>query len=124
MRKTKYFKTFKKKSDCDVIRDDVSSFFGSIGNCFDTALDDKKSKMQVVGSILGVFIPTGKLFIDGATCIVKNTPKAVTTIANAKRELTDTAAEEYHKFQREKQEKALEEKISKLKHKSKKKLLN
>lgn len=115
MRKTKYFKTFKKKSDCDVIRDDFGSLFGSIGNCFDTALDNKKSKMQVVGSIFKVFIPTGKLLVDGATCVVKNAPKTVATIANAKRELTDTAEEEYHKFQREKQEKALEEKIEKLK---------
>jgi len=119
MRKAKYFKTFKKKSDCDVIRDDFGSLFGSIGNCFDTALDNKKSKMQVVGSIFRVFIPTSKLLVDGTTCIIKNTPKAVATIANAKRELTDTATEEYHKFQREKKEKALEEKISKLKYKSK-----
>ncbi len=120
MKKNNYeiqtYTSFEKKNDCDVILDDVESLFGSIGNCFETAFDERKTKMQVMGSILSILKPTTKLLWDGTSCAVKNTPKAVTAIANVKRELTDTITEEYHEYQKELKEQALEEKIAQLKN--------
>ncbi len=112
------YKSSQKKNDCDVILDDVDSFFGSIGNCFDTAFDEKKSKMQVVGSIFGILKPASKLIWDGTSCAVKNTPKAIATVADAKRKLTDGITEEYTKYQKELKEDALDEKIRRLKNNS------
>ena len=108
------YKPIKKQSDCDVIMDDFDNLFGSIGNCLETALDEKKSKMQVVESIFGLLKPTGKLLWDGTSCVVKNTPKAVVTVANAKREITDKITDEFQKHQKEMKEKALEDKMTRL----------
>ena len=109
------YKSSQNKSDCDVILDDVDSLFGSIGNCFDTAFDEKKSKMQVVGSIFGLLKPASKLLWDGTSCAVRHTPKAIATVADAKRKLTDGITEEYAKYQKELKEDALNEKIKRLK---------
>ncbi|MCD6653567.1 MAG: hypothetical protein LT067_02195 [Sulfurovum sp.] len=110
------YRPAQKKSDCEVILKDVENIFGSIGNCFDTALDDKKSKMQVVGGIFGIGKSLLKFGWDAASCVVKHTPKAIATVANAKRELTDTIQEEYRNHQRQIQEDALDEKIRQLKY--------
>ena len=110
-------KRMKKKSDCDVIKGDVENVFGSIGNCFDAALDEKKSKLQVFGSFYGIGASLLKLGFDGTVCTVKHTPKALATVANVKRELTDNITDEYQKFQKEIKEDALNEKIKKLKNK-------
>lgn len=120
MAKKKYkmelYKPSKKKSDCDIILDDVENFFGSIGDCLDTALDERKSKMQVVGGVFGIGKSLLKFGWHGTTCVVKNTPKAIATVASAKRELTDALSEEYEKYQKEVKEDALNEKIKQLKH--------
>jgi len=50
--------------------------------------------------------------------------KPLQLLPDAKRELTDTITEEYHKYQKEQKEKELDDKIAQLKHKSKTKLLN
>lgn len=105
----------KSESDCDILLKDVENVFGSIGKCFDSALDDRKSKMQVAGSVFGILGATTKFLFHGTTCVVKNTPKAIATVANAKRELTDTIANEYQQYQKEIKEDALNEKIKQLK---------
>ena len=105
----------KSKSDCNILSNDLENVFGSIGKCFDNALDDRKSKMQVAGSVFGILGATTKFLFHGSTCVVKNTPKAIATVANAKRELTDTIANEYQLYQKELKEDALNEKIKQLK---------
>ncbi len=106
-----------KKSDCDVILNDVENVFGSIGSCVDAALDEKKSKMQVVGGLFGILGSTGKLLLRGTGCAIKHTPKALATVASVKRELTDTISDEYASYQKQLKEDALNEKIKQLKHK-------
>ena len=110
MRKRKHTKT-----DCDLLLNDVENVFGSIGQCFDAAFDDKQSKMDVTKSIFGIGKNLLKFGFTGTTCIVKNTPKAIATVASVKRELTDTITDEYTKYQREQKEQALLEKIENLK---------
>lgn len=105
----------KSESDCDILLNDVENVFGNIGTCFDNVLDDRKSKMQVAGSVFGILGATTKFLFHGTTCVVKNTPKALATVANAKRELTDTIANEYQEYQKELKEDALNEKIKQLK---------
>ncbi len=119
MKKSKYELDMygKKENDCDVILNDVENIFGSIGNCIDTALDEKKSKMQVVGSLFGIGKSIARFGWDATRCAVKHTPKAIATVASAKRELTETISGEYQKFQKEIKEKELEEKIAQLKRK-------
>jgi len=85
--------------------------FGSIGECFDAALDEKKSKTDVAKGVFEIVKSLLKFGFDGTKCIVKHTPKAVVTVANAKRELTENIGSEYQKFQKEQKEQALEEKI-------------
>lgn len=123
MKNTKYgldqYNPIKRQSDCDVILDDFDDLFGSIGNCLDAAFDEKKSKMQVIGGIFGLLKPASKLLWDGTSCAVKNTPKAIATVASIKREITDTVTEEYYKYKKELKEQELAEKIAQLKEKSK-----
>ena len=105
----------KQKTDCDVILNDVENVFGSIGSCFDVAFDDKKSKMDVAKGIFGVGKNILKFGWDTGSCAVKHTPKAIATVADAKRKLVDGATEEYSKYQKELKEDALNEKIKQLK---------
>ena len=103
-----------KKSDCNIILDDVEGVFGSIGTCFDTIVDEKKSKMQVAGSFFGFLGSTTKLLWHGTGCAVKHTPKAVATVVAVKRELTETITEEHYKYQKEQKEMELEAQIKKI----------
>ncbi len=109
----------RKKSDCDLILDDVENVFESIGGCFESAFDEKKSKMQVIGGIFGIGKSVLKLGWNGATCAVKHTPQAVVTVAKYKREFIDTVTEEYQNYQKEQKEDALDAKMAKLKMKKK-----
>ena len=102
------------KTDCDLLLNDAEKVLGSIGNCIDAAVDDKKSKMDVAKGVFGIGKNLLKFGFTGTTCIVKNTPKAIATVASAKRQLTDTITEEYAKYQKEQKEEALEEKIKQL----------
>ena len=111
----------RKRSDCDIIKNDFEDLFGNLGNCFDTAFDEKKSKMQTVDSIFIFGKSVLKLGFHGGTCVVKNTPKAIATVADAKRKLTDGISEEYAKYQRELKEDALDKKIKRLKNNKKEK---
>ena len=104
-----------RESDCDLLLGDVENVFGSLGNCLGAAFDEKKSKMYVAKGAFGFTKSLLKFGFDGTKCVVKHTPKAIVTVANAKRELTDTIASEYQKFQKEQREQELEEKIKLLK---------
>jgi len=69
------------KSDCDVILNGIENVFGNLGNVFDSALDEKKSKMQVVGNIFGFGGSIIKLGWNAGGCAIKHTPKAIATVA-------------------------------------------
>ena len=104
----------KKKSDCDILMNDAESVFKDIGGFFETAFDERKSKWNLIGDLFKFGRSTAKLAWHGGSCIAKNTPKAIVTVAKVKRELTDTITEEYAKYQKEQKEEALEEKIRQL----------
>ena len=106
-----------KKSDCEVIKNDFEDLFESINNCVDTAIDKNTTKLDVVGSLFGMGRNLLRLGFNGTVCAVKNAPKAVVTVANIKREITDTIEIEYQQHQKEIKEKELEDKILKLKNK-------
>ena len=108
-----------KKSDCDLILNDVENVFGSIGDCFKSTFDEKKSKMQVIGGIFGIGKSVLKLGWNGGACAVKHPPQAVVTVAKYKRELIVTVTEEYQNYQKEQKEDALDAKMAKLKMKKK-----
>ena len=114
----------KQKSDCDLLLNDVENVFGSLGNSIDAAFDERQTKMDVAKGVFGIGKNLLKFGFNGTKCVVKHTPKAIATVASAKRELTDTITEEYHKYQIEQKEQELDDKIAQLKYKSKTKLLS
>ena len=105
---------YKEKNDCDVLMDNAESMFSDLGNCFDTAFDEKKTKMNVLGSIFSLGKSLTKLTVNTGVCIVKNTPKAVVAVASVKRELVNTLEEEVHGYQKQVKLDALDEKIKHL----------
>ena len=104
----------KEKSDCDLLLNDVEDVFGSLGNCLESAFDERKSKMDVAKGVFGIGKNLLKFGFNGTKCVVKHTPKAIATVADAKRKVIDGATEEYSKFQKEQKEQALEEKIKQI----------
>ena len=108
----------RRQSDCDVIKNDFENLFGSIGNCFDTVFDEKKSKMQVVGSLFGIGKSIAKTGWDTGSCAVKHTPKAIVTAAKYKREFVNSVTEEISKVQKQMKEDELDDQIKRLKHHS------
>ncbi len=107
----------RRQSDCDLLLGDAENLFGSLGDCLGAAFDEKKSKMDVAKGAFGFGKNLLKFSFNGTKCVIKHTPKAVVTVANAKRELTDTITNEYKKFQKEQREQVIEEKIKLLKGK-------
>ena len=110
-------KQYEKRSGCDILLDDAESVFKDIGGIFETAFDEKRSKWNLVSDLFRFGKSTTKLAWHGGSCIVKHTPKAIATVANAKRQLTDTITEEYARYQKEQKEEALEERIRQLSQK-------
>ena len=104
----------RRQSDCDIIMNDFENLFGSIGNCFDTVFDEKKSKMQAVGSLFGLGKSIVKTGWDTGSCAVKHTPKAIVTVAKYKREFVDSVTEEIGNIQKQMKEDALNDKIKRL----------
>ena len=104
-------------SDCEIIKEDAGELFGSIGECIETVSSKHTSKIDVAESVFGIGKSLLKLGFDGTVCAVKNTPKAIATVAAVKREVTDTLTLEYEKHQKREQKKALEEKIRMIKMK-------
>ena len=105
-------------SDCDIIKEDFGDLLGSIGNCLETAVDKNTTKFDVAESVFGMSKNLLKLGFDGTVCAVKNTPKAIATVADAKRKLIDAGTEEYYKVKKKREEEALEEKIRQLKYRN------
>ena len=106
------------KSDCDVLITEIEDVFSGLGNCFDTAFDDKKTKMNVIGSIYGFGKSLTKLVFNTTGCAIKNAPKAVVAVASAKREVVTAIEDEWSQYKKEQKEEALSEKIKLLRLKA------
>lgn len=104
-------------SDCDFIVDEIEHTFDRLGNCFDTMEDERKTKMNVIGSIFSFGFSLTKLTLNVAGCAIKNAPKAVVAVAALKREMIDAGTQEWNEYQKELKEDALNEKIKQLKYK-------
>lgn len=102
------------KSDCDIIFNNAEDTLNSLGNCFEYSFDDKKSKLDVVGSIFGFVGSLTKLTYNVTGCAIKNAPKAVVAVASVKREIVTAIEEEIHTHQKQLKEDALNEKIKQL----------
>jgi putative N-acetylmannosamine-6-phosphate epimerase len=103
------------KSDCDILLDNAENMFGSLGICIDTVTDDKKTKMNVLGSIFGLGKSITKLTFNAGYCAIKNTPKAVVAVAAVKREIITAATAEYNRYQKQIKKDTLDAKIQQLK---------
>ena len=110
-------RTQDKVSDCDFLVDEVEHTFAHLGNCFDTMVDEKKTKMNVVGSIFSFGFSLTKLTLNVTGCAIKNAPKVVVAVADIKREIIETGTQEWNQYQKELKEDALNEKIKQLKYK-------
>jgi len=106
------------RSDCKIIKDDFGDLIGSIGECFETAINKNTTKFDVAESVFCMGKNFLKFGFDGTVCAVKNTPKAIATVADAKRKLIDAGTEEYYKVKKKREEEALEEKIRQLKYRN------
>lgn len=103
-----------KPSDCDFLIGKFEHTLHDLENCFETMIDDKKTKMNVVGSIFSFGFSLTKLTFNVAGCAIKNAPKAVVAVAAVKREIIDIGTQEWNQYQKEQQEEALNEKIKQL----------
>ena len=101
-------------SDCDVLIGKAEHTINDLENCIDTVFDNKKTKLNVIGSIFRFTFSLTKLTFSATTCAIKNTPKAVVAVAAVKREIVADLESEYNKFQKELKEDALDEKIRQL----------
>ena len=104
-----------KPSDCEILENKFDNTLDDFGNCFDSILDEKKSKLNVVGSIFKFGFSLTKLTLGVAGCAIKNTPKAVVAVAAVKREIVTELETGYREYQKELKEDALQEKIEALK---------
>jgi len=102
---------------CNLVLNDLENVLIGVGECFDTLIDERQGKMEVIGSLFKLGKKVGKLGLDVGACAIRNTPKAVVTVAKVKREITETLTEEYYKIQKEIETKELEESIRKIKQK-------
>ena len=109
---------YKRKSDCDILLGNTENMFNDLGNCVETVFDEKKSKMNVIGSIFALGKSLTKLTFNVGVCAVKNAPKAVVAVAAVKREVISAVEEEIQEHNKKQQEDALDEKIKQLSFKS------
>ncbi len=98
-------------NDCDFLIGKLEHTLDDLENCFETVVDDKKTKMHVLGSVFGFGVSLTKLTLNVAGCAIKNTPKAVVAVAAVKREIITELENEYNQYQKEQKEVALNEKI-------------
>ncbi|EDZ63694.1 hypothetical protein CBGD1_1314 [Sulfurimonas gotlandica GD1] len=101
-----------------MLLNNAEGVINNLGNCIDSVFDKKKTKMNVIGSILGVGTSLTKLAFNATGCAIKNTPKAVVTVAAIKRKIVNTAAEGYNEYQKQQKKDALDAKILQLKFKA------
>ncbi len=104
-----------KKSDCEVILDDIEGLGNSMGKCFDAIVDERKSFLHVIAGIFGLGSSLFKLSFNTTTCAIKQTPKAVVTVVSLKREVHDIIAKEYNTMKKNEKKRALKERIKMLK---------
>ena len=105
---------YSKKNDCDVLLNNSKDLFHSLNYSFETVLDKKKSKMNVLGSIFSLGKNLTKLTFNTGVCIAKNTPKAIVVVASVKRDIVTVFQEEIYEQQKQAKEEALNEKIKQL----------
>lgn len=103
------------RNDCDFMIDEFEKTVDNLGDCFETAFDEKKTKINVVGSIFKFGFSLTKLTFNAAGCAIKNTPKAVVAVASVKRELITAIEDEIRENEKQQKEEALDEKIKQLK---------
>ena len=101
-------------TDCDFLIGKAENTLHSLENCLETVIDDKKSKMNVIGSIFSFGFSLTKLTFSVAGCAVKNVPKAVVAVAAGKKEIITDLENGYREYQKELKENALEEKIEQI----------
>jgi len=106
------------RSDCDVIIDDLENTFGNLGNCLESIVDEKQTKMSFVKNLFKFGGSLTKLALNTTSCAIKNTPKVVVAVASAKREVVHAIEDEWTQYQRQQKEEVLEEKIKQLKLKA------
>ena len=104
-----------KKTDLEVLEHSFDNVLENFNDCFEIAEDDRKTKMNVVGSIFGFGVSLTKFSCNVLGCAVKNTPKAIVAVASVKREIVTELEHEYKLYQKELKEDALNEKIRQLK---------
>ena len=107
-------KLVKQKNDCDVIIDGIENTLGDLGHCFDSMIDEKQTKISVVTNIFKFGGTLTKLAFTTTSCVVKNVPKAVVTVAGAKREVVSAIENEWNQYQKEQKEDALNKRIKQL----------
>ena len=102
------------ESDCDFLIGKAENTLHSLENCFETMIDEKKTKMNVVGSIFSFGFSLMKLTFNVTGCAIKNAPKVVVAVAAVKREIVADLESEYNQYRKELKEEALNEKIKQL----------
>lgn len=102
-------------SDCNIILDSAERVINNLGSCIDSVFDEKKTKMNVVGGILGIGSSLTKLVFNVTGCAIKNAPKAIVAVAAVKREVINAATEGYNEYQKQEKKDALDAKILQLK---------
>ncbi len=112
----------KQKTDLDKIEDNVTDMFDSIEHCFDALSADKKRASGFLKGLFGFGVHCTKLTYNLVFSAIKYTPKAVTTIAKVKRDVSDEIVGAYNEIQKEKLEDNFNRKIKELKKKNGKKI--
>ncbi len=69
-----------KKESCEIIIDDVGSVFSNVGDCLTTVFDENKKTSGLFGNLFSLTKSVSRLTYDVGSCVVKNTPKAISAI--------------------------------------------
>ena len=101
-------------SDYNRLLNGAEDSINKLGNCFDTLVDERKTKMNVVGSIFGFGASLTKLAFTATGCAVKNIPRAVVAVAAVKRDIVSSIEKEMRESEKQRKVDALEEKIKQL----------
>lgn len=105
----------KKKSDLDIITKNAEDTVDCLEKCFDSIADDRKTKTDVAKRLFCFSANLIKLTFNSGKAVVKQTPKAITTVAKVKREISDGVVNTYNELEKERLENEFEEKIKQLK---------
>lgn len=101
-------------NDLEVLEKSFDNVLISFNDCFEVAEDDRKTKMNIIGSIFSFGFSLTKLTLTVAGCAIKHTPKAIVTVAAVKREIVTEIESGWNEYKKEQQEEALNEKIKQL----------